>query len=132
MTFQESVKTCLSKYATFSGRAQRSEFWWFLLFTSLGAALLSMVDIAVFGTTTTYSGGVSGSTDTTILSGVFSLLVFLPSLSVTVRRLHDLDKSGWWVLLWLIPVIGWIILIVWYATGGVRGENRFGPDPLEV
>ncbi len=131
MTFQESIKTCLSKYVTFSGRAQRSEFWWFVLFSFVGSIVLSWVDIALFGSTTVSPGSISGSTDTPVLSGLFSLALLLPSISVTVRRLHDLDKSGWWFWLWLIPLIGWIILIVWYATGGVRGENRFGPDPLK-
>ncbi len=66
-----------------------------------------------------------------VLGGIFGLIMFLPSISVAVRRLHDTDRSGWWWWLWLIPLIGWIILIIWYATVGTDGPNRFGPDPLE-
>lgn len=104
MTFGESISTCFSKYATFDGRATRSEYWWFFLFTFLVSAALSIVSEA--------------------LSGVFSLGVLLPSLAVGVRRLHDIDKSGWFLLLWFIPIIGWIILIVWVIQEG-KEPNRF-------
>ena len=104
MTFGESIRTCFSKYATFEGRASRSEYWWFFLFNflvSLGCGMIS---------------------DT--LSGLFSLAVLLPSLAVGVRRLHDIDKSGWFLLVWLIPLVGWIIQIVW-ATQQGKEPNRF-------
>ncbi len=104
MTFGESIRTCFSKYATFSGRASRSEYWWFFLFNflvSLGCGMIS---------------------DT--LSGLFSLAVLLPSLAVGVRRLHDIDKSGWFLLVWLIPVVGWIMQIYW-ATREGKEPNRF-------
>lgn len=104
MTFGESISTCFKKYATFDGRATRSEYWWFFLFTFLVSAALGVVS--------------------EILSGVFSLGVLLPSLAVGVRRLHDIDKSGWFLLLWFIPVIGWIILIVWAIQEG-KEPNRF-------
>lgn len=104
MTFGESISTCFSKYATFDGRATRSEFWWFFLFTFLASAAASMVSET--------------------LSGLFSLAVLLPSLAVGARRLHDVDKSAWLLLLWLIPVIGWIILIVWAAQEG-KEPNRY-------
>lgn len=130
MTFQNSIKTCFSKYVTFSGRASRSEFWWFVLFTWIVSIVLSVVDSVLFGTTVTTDTGFEASTDTPVLSGLFSLAVFLPIISVAVRRLHDRDKSGWWYWLSLIPLIGIIILIVWWATEGTRGANRFGPDPL--
>lgn len=130
MTFGQSIKTCFSKYVTFSGRAQRSEFWWWVLFVFVADILLSWIDIALFGTIEVGAGSIAGLTETPVLSGLFGLAVFLPGLAVAVRRLHDLDKSGWWVLIWLIPIIGWIILIVWYATEGTRGPNRFGADPL--
>jgi uncharacterized membrane protein YhaH (DUF805 family) len=130
MTFGQAVKTCFSKYVTFSGRAARSEFWWWALFVFVTNMVLSWIDIALFGTTEVAPGSFSGSTDTPILSGIFGLAVLLPGLAVAVRRLHDRDKSGWWILIWLIPIVGWIILIVWYATEGTRGANRFGPDPL--
>jgi uncharacterized membrane protein YhaH (DUF805 family) len=98
MTFSESISTCFSKYAMFDGRASRSEFWWFFLFTFLVSAATSSVNET--------------------LSGLFSLGVLLPSLAVGARRLHDVNKSGWFLLLWLIPIIGWIILIVWAVQEG--------------
>ena len=93
MDFVTAVKTCFSKYATFTGRASRSEFWWFALFTFAASVILSMVNET--------------------LSGIFSLAVLVPSLSVGVRRLHDIGNSGWFMLIWLIPFIGWAIMIYW-------------------
>lgn len=104
MTFGESISTCFSKYAAFEGRASRSEFWWFFLFTVLASAASGMVS--------------------EILSGLFSLGVLLPSLAVGARRLHDVNRSGWFLFLWLIPIIGWIVLIVWAAQEG-KEPNRF-------
>ncbi len=104
MTFGESISTCFKKYATFDGRATRSEYWWFVLFTFLVSATLGIVSET--------------------LSGVFSLGVLLPSLAVGVRGLHDIDKRGWFLLLWFIPIIGWIILIVWAIQEG-KEPNRF-------
>lgn len=95
MTFQESIKVCFSKYVVFEGRAKRPEFWWFVLFTVVASLVLGAISNA--------------------LSGLFSLAVFLPSIAVGARRLHDIGKSGWWQLLWFIPVIGWIVLIYWAA-----------------
>lgn len=129
MNFATAVKTCLSKYVTFYGRAVRSEFWWFFLFTFVGNMVLSWADIALFGTVETGPGSIYGSTNMPILSGLFSLAMLLPGLAVSVRRLHDINRSGWWLLIALIPVIGVIVLIVFYATDGTRGDNRFGPDP---
>lgn len=104
MTFGESISTCFSKYATFDGRASRSEFWWFLLFTFLASAAAGIVSEAA--------------------SGLFALAVLLPSLAVGARRLHDVDKSGWFLLLWLIPIIGWIVLVIWAVQEG-KEPNRF-------
>lgn len=130
MTFGQSIRTCFSKYVTFSGRASRSEFWWFALFVIVTQIVLSWVDIALFGTVETGPGSIAGSTNTPILSSLFSLATVLPFLSVIVRRLHDGDRSGWWYWLALIPLVGIIILIVWWATEGTRGPNRYGEDPL--
>jgi uncharacterized membrane protein YhaH (DUF805 family) len=92
MNFQDSIKTCFTKYAEFSGRASRSEYWWFFLFCLLAGLALSMVS--------------------QVLSGLFSLATLLPRLAVGARRLHETNRSGWWQLLWFIPVIGWIIIII--------------------
>lgn len=104
MTFGESIKTCFSKYAEFSGRADRSEYWWFELFL-----LLVIVGAAILGET---------------LSNLVTLAVLLPSLAVGARRLHDVDKSGWWQLLYLVPIVGWIVVIYWSALPA-RDPNRF-------
>lgn len=129
MDFKTAVKTCFSKYATFSGRAQRSEFWWFVLFAWLGSILLSVVDSTLFGTVVTTSNGFSASTSTPIFSGIFSLAVLIPSIAVGIRRMHDCDRSGWWMLIVLVPILGFILYIVWQASKGTHGENRFGSDP---
>ena len=104
MTFGEAINSCFAKYATFDGRASRSEFWWWCLFTFLASAAFGILSQK--------------------LAGVFSLLVLLPSLAVAVRRLHDTDRSGWFLLLWLVPVIGWIVLIV-FAVQEAKEPNRF-------
>ena len=104
MTFGESINTCFSKYAAFEGRASRSEYWWFFLFTFLVSLATGMVS------------------DT--LSGLFSLGVLLPSLAVGACRLHDVNKSGWFLLLWFIPLIGWIVLIFWAVQEG-KEPNRY-------
>src|SRR4051812_3359841 len=120
MNLVEAVRSVLSKYATFSGRARRAEYWWFVLFQVLVGIVAAILDAAL-GT-----GFGSGS-------GVFSLIVtlalLLPGLAVTVRRLHDTDRSGWWILIGLIPVVGAIVLIVFTVLDGTPGPNRFGPSP---
>ena len=108
MTFGESIRTCFSKYAEFNGRATRSEFWWWALFVILASAAIGIVS--------------------EVASGVFSLAVLLPYLAVGARRLHDTDRSGWLQLIGLIPLIGWILLIVWYVQEG-KEPNRFGSAP---
>ena len=124
MTFQETIAKCFSNYVTFSGRAPRSEFWWFMLFVILGNIFFSIVDSILFGRS------VDGQ-PISILGALFSLAVLLPWISVSVRRLHDVDRSGWWYLLVLIPLIGTLILIfAFYIHRGTPGSNRFGEDPL--
>ncbi|WP_027467485.1 DUF805 domain-containing protein [Deefgea rivuli] len=107
MKFEESIKICFSKYADFKGRAIRSEYWWFALFTFLVSIALGMFS--------------------EVASGLFSLATLLPSLAVGARRLHDTNRSGWWQLIGLVPVIGWIVLIYWFAQEG-HGQNRFDVD----
>ncbi len=123
MSFQDAIRTCLSKYATFSGRARRSEFWWFVLFTVLVSAALNVVDRAIFGIA-------PDGRPVSILNALFSLAVLLPTIAVGVRRLHDLDRTGWWYLLILIPVLGALILLFFFIQKGTEGPNRFGPDPV--
>jgi uncharacterized membrane protein YhaH (DUF805 family) len=112
------------KYATFSGRARRAEYWWFTLFIGVLFAGLTMVDIALLGMETIDEYGIGP------VAGLSSLLVVIPGLAVTVRRLHDRDKSGWWLLWSLLPLIGGLILLIQYVQRGTVGDNRFGPDPV--
>jgi uncharacterized membrane protein YhaH (DUF805 family) len=115
MGFVDAIKSGFSNYVNFAGRASRSEYWYWVLFVILATIAASAVD-AVLGINLIYP--------------IVALALFLPGLAVSVRRLHDLDKSGWFVLIGLIPLVGFIILIVWFCTKGTPGPNRFGPDPL--
>lgn len=103
MTLVESIKVCFSKYASFSGRASRSEFWWFLLVGTLSLIILMQLSITLYF--------------------IVSLLLFLPSLAVGTRRLHDTNRSGWWQLLNLIPIIGIIILIYFWIQEAKEPNN---------
>jgi uncharacterized membrane protein YhaH (DUF805 family) len=118
MNFTEAVTSGFQNYANFSGRNQRSAFWYWVLFCVIAAIVLGLVDSAIFGD------------GTPVLSGLFSLATLIPYLAVGARRLHDTDRSGWWQLLLFIPLIGIIVLIVWWASRGTPGPNRFGPNPL--
>lgn len=115
MTFTDSIKTCFNKYATFSGRASRSEYWWFYLFFILLYAATAILSILV---SEIFSFGMI-----LVLLGLL-----LPSLAAGIRRLHDVDKSGWWMLISIVPLIG-LILIYFLAAEGTSGDNQFGPAP---
>ena len=134
----ENFKTVVTKhYVDFHGRARRSEFWWYILVVVILGLIVGLI------------GRLIG---TTILSSLLSLALLLPNLGVAVRRLHDVNKSGWWILLPLAPMIlafifmfmfqltiagilglvtlaTWILLIYWYAQPGTAGQNPYGPDP---
>lgn len=118
MNMIEAVKSVFTQYVGFSGRARRSEYWWFYLANLIVGGILSQLgkNISAFG----------------VLSGLYSLAVLLPALAVAVRRLHDIGKSGWWILLNLIPVVGQIIIIIWMCKDSMPGENLYGPNPKEV
>lgn len=120
MTFIESAKSSFQNYATFSGRAVRSEFWYYQLFVVLAGIVLTIVDVIIFG----------ANSDIQLFSALFSLAVFIPSLAIGSRRLHDTDRSAWWLLIGIIPLIGLIVLIVFWAQSGTEGPNRFGEDML--
>ena len=118
MGFVEAINVCLKqKYADFNGRALRSEYWYFVLFTYILQLVLGVVASA------------APSLGNAIL-GLVMLALIVPSLAVGARRLHDLNKSGWWQLLVFLPLIGIIVLIVFYCTEGNPGANRFGPAPV--
>lgn len=108
----------LKKYAVFSGRARRQEYWMFLLFDIAALIIVSIVD-AIAGTSP-------------LLYALYALATFLPSLGVSIRRLHDQGKSGWWILVGFIPLVGWIWAIVLMATEGEPNPNQYGPSPKAV
>jgi uncharacterized membrane protein YhaH (DUF805 family) len=114
----------LKKYAVFSGRARRMEFWYFVLFNLVVYIVLSLID-TLLGTYNIVSG-------VGLLSGIYSLAVLIPTLALWVRRLHDIDRTGWWLLINLIPLIGTIVLLVFALTPGTPGSNRYGPDPKQA
>ena len=118
MNFTQAISSGFNNYVNFTGRAARSEFWYWTLFAILASIAGELVDLALF----------SSSTFTPVQTLV-GLALFLPGLAVSVRRLHDLDRTGWWLLL-IFTVIGIIVLLVWDCMRGTVGPNRFGPDPL--
>ena len=121
MDFQTSIKTCFSKYADFSGRALRSELWFFALFIVLGSIVTVILDVMVLG----YSVESYGP-----LNIIFGVAIFIPSIAVTARRLHDINKSGWWQLIEL-TIIGILLIIIWNATEGEKKKNIYGP-PIKI
>ena len=135
MNFMQSISTCVRKYVTFSGRATRSEFWWFYLFTIL-------VNLVATSQASSFVPNLLDGQDMTenessyflnnffflYLSTITSLILLLPSLAVAVRRLHDVGRSGWWILI-AFTVIGIIPLLIWYVTDTKDEENVYGPNP---
>ena len=113
MNFFDAIKSGFSGYFDFSGRSSRSEYWWFLLFVMVVNLVVSILDTT---------------------NGLIVILVYLglliPMLSVQVRRLHDINRSGWWILIAFVPLVGAILLLVWHCSKGTQGDNRFGIDPL--
>lgn len=101
-------------YVDFQGRARRAEYWWYILVYIVIDIVLSIIQSMVH---------------TTLITALFGLALLLPSLGVSFRRMHDIDKSAWWLLIGLIPLIGAIVLIYWFAQPGTAGSNQFGPDP---
>ncbi|WP_405058205.1 DUF805 domain-containing protein [Kribbella sp. NBC_01505] len=112
------------RYAQFSGRARRKEFWMFILFSFVISIILGILD-RILGLDFETNGRTSGGW----LQTIYGLAVLIPTIAISVRRMHDRDRSGWWVLIWLIPCIGQIWFIVWQALDGTPSDNRFGPDP---
>jgi uncharacterized membrane protein YhaH (DUF805 family) len=132
MSFGESVKTCINKYATFDGRASRSEFWWFYLFVLIVSLVAMMPGYALM------IGGAAGTSDGStpgalfwvgvmllIIGALFELALLIPQLAVGCRRLHDRGQSGWLQLLLLVPC-GNLVLLVFWIMEGTPGDNAYG------
>lgn len=115
MGFGQAISTGFVKYINFNDRACRSEFWYWSLFTFAVGILTAIID---------------GQLDIQVTNVAFQVVTFIPSLAVAVRRLHDIDNSGWWVLIAFLPILGFIVLVIFWAMRGTDGSNRFGPDPL--
>lgn len=113
----------LRNYANFYGRARRKEYWFFTLFNFIIAFVLGFVD-GIFGTFSPEAG-------IGLLGGIYALAVLIPGIAVSVRRLHDTERSGWWLLIALIPLVGAIVLIVFLVQDGKAGSNKFGENPKE-
>ena len=117
MGFMEAIKTVLNNYVNFKDRSRRSEYWWWTLAVFIG----NIVTFAI--------GAAAGAGD--LLTNLFSLLVFIPGLAVSFRRMHDIGKSAWWLLIVLIPLIGWLALIYFFVQPS-EGSNQYGDGPLKA
>lgn len=111
------------KYADFTGRARRKEYWMFYLFYFVAIFILAIIDNIIGSTNQKEGFG--------LIASIFILASFVPALAVAARRLHDTNRSGWWQLIMIIPVLGSIVLLIFFVLKGDEGENRFGEDPLE-
>lgn len=119
MTFNDSVKFCFTKgYFSIQGRASRSEYWWFVLYYCCLSFAATIIDAIIL----------SGQG---IIPALMLFVCIIPAVTVGIRRLHDLDRSGWWYLICFVPLIGGIVLLFWFVSQGTIGENRFGSDPLD-
>lgn len=118
MDFVQAIGHCFHNYVSGHGRASRSEYWYFALFVAIMSIVAAILDHAMFPLMDKGPFGL-----------IVSLGLLLPSWAVAIRRLHDLDRTGWWVLI-AFTLIGLVVLLVWYCLRGTQGPNRFGPDPL--
>ena len=116
MSFGDAVRSGFDHYTKFEGRASRSAFWWWVLFQIIVEFVAAILDYAIFS-------------NLGVFYGLTALALLLPSFSVSIRRLHDTDRTGWWLLIYLIPVIGFIVLLVFFLTDSDTGPNRYGPGP---
>ena len=119
----EATKVCFSKYFDFTSRARRAEYWYFALFLLIFGVILDVFDAIILGVSYSFYNELG------ILGGLFSLITFIPGISVSVRRLHDINRSGWWLLLFLVIIIGWIVLLIWFCKDSDKEKNRFGNNP---
>ena len=120
ITFMDAVRTCFNKYADFSGRARRSEYWFYTLFVGIIQLVLGIVGNMIFG---------APESGTNILQNIFSLAIMIPSLAVFWRRMHDIGRTGLWFFLNLVPCIGQVVLLVFECTDSQPGENMYGMSP---
>jgi uncharacterized membrane protein YhaH (DUF805 family) len=118
MGFGQAIASGFANYVNFSGRATRPAYWYFVLFLVIVGIVTALIDVLVLG-----------ATEIGLTNAIFSLATLLPSLAVTIRRLHDTGRTGWWIFLAFVPLIGIILLIVWWCQRGEPGPNAYGPAP---
>lgn len=128
MNFTQAVNNFLRKYVVFTGRASRSEYWYAYLFYAIMVVLAMIGDFSLTIQTLTVDSNVEAPI--TFLSSLIGVILFFPILTVAIRRLHDTNRSGWWLLIIFVPLIGVIALIVFFCQRGTEGANRFGEDPV--
>lgn len=110
-----------NKYAQFSGRARRQEYWMFFLFNFIASIVLAIIDGLI--------GSFSATLGVGVLGGLYALAVLIPGIAVTIRRLHDTDRSGWWMLIVFVPLLGAFVLLAFMVIDGDKGPNQHGPSP---
>ena len=127
MGFTAAIRSGFDHYVKFDGRASRSAYWWWALFVFIIVGIVANVLDGVFGLQQfrEFNGQMYAAGG--VISGIATLALLLPNLSVTIRRLHDTDRSGWWWFIVIFPVIGWIIYLYFMIARGTPGPNRFGP-----
>lgn len=127
MNFADAVRSGFNNYANFSGRALRSEYWWWVVFVWIAGAVANIIDRALGWRVyeTTVNGIQQGSGP---IAAIVGLALIIPGLAVAVRRLHDTDRSGWWLLIVIIPIIGWLVLLYFMIISGTQGPNKYGPS----
>ena len=135
MNFRIAIIKCFMLYFVFKGRAKRTEFWWFFLFLMILGVMTSIIDSTLGTQIVTNDMGTITEVDdqkTGIFSTVVQLITFIPGLAVGARRLHDTNRSGWWQLLWIVILIGWIPLFIFFTSPSKNDENlnynKFGPE----
>ncbi|TRW50380.1 DUF805 domain-containing protein [Aliidiomarina halalkaliphila] len=111
------------KYTVFTGRSRRAEYWWFILINMIIAFILGFID--------GFSGTFNEQFGLGLLSGIYMLVILIPSIAVAIRRLHDTGRSGWWMLILFVPLIGGLVFLVFMLLPSEAGENKWGPNPIE-
>jgi uncharacterized membrane protein YhaH (DUF805 family) len=132
MSFADAIRTVYGKYVDFSGRARRSEYWWWTLYMLIVGGIVATIESWLglgFGTVESVDGAYMAAYQGGPLTAIWGLAHLLPGIGVAVRRLHDTDRSGWWLLIAFIPVVGILVLLYFYVSRGDAGQNRFGPAP---
>ncbi|MCC8180154.1 MAG: DUF805 domain-containing protein [Planctomycetes bacterium] len=129
MEYKQWYMRAWRRWKDFSGRARRKEYWTFVIINTVFTFLLQ-TGVQYFTDETGYTFGIGHVLN--IIAWLFSLFILIPGLAVSYRRMHDRGKSGWWLLLYIIPLIGWLILVIMFVQDSQPGPNRYGPNPKNI